>query len=349
MSKAQSITIVVDNTLQNAKKGIWTSRPTSSSTAVTWANIAAAGGTNVSLFVDTIVTSTGVIPSPACAAQYLQFGRSAVDRFLINRSCFIIDVSSIGRNTEFQPKSISVFLGDNFKPAAQNLASDHSIILAKPGSNLFNQIQSNGLSYNFASSDFFRIEGWIPNADNSGNITPYSDEFDFAAWYAGLSGGIPSPGFSIPLNAEAAKDILNNDFFCFWVLDYDYDVRYRSPKTESPSPGAPSTVVFYPYLIAGPARGVTVTNGLSLTRTQGGIKPTSVTKERIENDFTINSFADITDQRGRLNVNGVIADQVPFLLGTKGPLSLRGREFADDGKPISTTVDPPRTKKDSKS
>ena len=72
------------------------------------------------------------------------------------------------------------------------------------------------------------------------------------------------------------------------------------------------------------------------------------TIDRIEKNFTINSFADITDQRNRFTKDGFVTDQVPFLLGTKGPLSLRGRQFDDTGTPISTTVDPPRTIKNSK-
>jgi len=88
----------------------------------------------------------------------------------------------------------------------------------------------------------------------------------------------------------------------------------------------------------------------------------------IANDFTFNTFADVSDQRGRIfkttaltapnqrpdlpsgtkNIESQNIDQVPFLLGVKGPLSLRGREFDNQGIPISTTVDPPRAKKDSK-
>ena len=348
MSKAKTLTISVNPTDNNGKFGFVASQYSSFTSSNTWADVAAGSGTNVSIF-NADVQAQGLNPSsvssaPMFSVQYNSFRNN----FTIRRGLCIIDVSNINPNSEWLPKTINLFLGDIQKPGANNAASDHSIILAKPNADLFNAIQAAGIGYSTAGSDFFRIEGWTAQQDNSSAITPYSSEFDWAAFMAGSPPGAIKPGFTIPLNSTAREDILNNDFFCCWVLDYDYDVRYRNPKTESPSPGAHSGVNSSNFLIDGVSRSVAV-EGATLSYLQGGIKPTSVTKERIENDFTINSFADITDQRGRLNVNGVIADQIPYLLGVKGPLSLRGRQFTDEGKPISTTVDPPRTKKDSKS
>jgi len=347
MSKAQTLTISVNPTDNNGQFSSVISQYSSFLIANTWADVSAASGTNV------VINPSDTEASDLNSSNTFSKGLVGVNysstrnNFFIMRGLCIIDVSSISRDTDFLPKTIEIDFGDIQKPGANNVATDHSIILAKPSANLFNAIQAAGIGYSVAASDFFRIRGWTHSQDNSSAITPYSAEFELAAFINAGSGAIRS-GFTIPLNSTAIKDILNNDFFCCWVLDYDYDVRFRNPKTESPSPGSTSVIQTSNFLIDGVSRSVAV-EGVKANYLQGGIKPTSVTKERIENDFTINSFADITDQRGRLNVNGVIADQIPYLLGVKGPLSLRGREFANDGKPISTTVDPPRTKKDSKS
>ena len=82
-----------------------------------------------------------------------------------------------------------------------------------------------------------------------------------------------------------------------------------------------------------------------LTYKAGATKDKVPDKDRIEKDYTLNTYTDITDQRTRFSKNDVIIDQVPFLLGVKGPLSLRGRQFGADGKPISSTVKPPNTSK----
>ena len=346
MSKAQTLTISVNKADNNGQFSSVTSRYASFS-ANTWADVSAGSGTNVT--VVTSDTEAGDLDPAATQAVHIvnTSFTSFANAFYITRGLCIFDVSNINPDTEWAPKTVEIDFGDIQKPGASNLAVDHSIILAKPNAALFNAIQAAGIGYSTVQSDFLRIEGWTAQQDNSSAITPYSAEFALGAFITGGSGTIRS-GWTISLNSTAINDILNNDFFCCWVLDYDYDVRYRDPKTESPSPGAGSAISSANFLIDGSSRGTAV-EGAKINYLQGGIKPTSVTKERIENDFTINSFADITDQRGRLNVNGVIADQIPYLLGVKGPLSLRGREFADDGKPISTTVDPPRTKKDSKS
>ena len=347
MSKAQTLTISVNPTDNNGQFSSVTSQFSSFTSANTWADVSAGSGTNVGI-VNIDTEASDLNPSSVSSKALVGASYSSLrDNFFITRGLCIIDVSSISRDTDFLPKTMEIDFGDLQKPSATNLATDHSIILAKPNAVLFNAIQAAGIGYSSAGSDFFRIDGWTHSQDNSSAITPYSAEFELAAFINAGSGAIRS-GFTIPLNSTAREDILNNDFFCCWVLDYDYDVRYRDPKTQSPSAGASSVLQTTNFLIGGTSRSTAV-EGVKANYLQGGIKPTSVTKERIENDFTINSFADITDQRGRLNVNGVIADQIPYLLGVKGPLSLRGRQFTDEGKPISTAVDPPRTKKDSKS
>ena len=345
MSKAQTLTISVNPTDNNAKVISYSSRPSSFFGSNTWPNVSVGAGSNVTLTATERQASqfnpSNTFTVPSFQASFSSFGGN----FRIARSLFIIDVSDIGPDTEFLPKTMNLFSGNKNKPGASNIESDHSIILAKPDATLFNAVQAAGIGYSGGASDFTRIEGWTAQQDNSSAITPYSAEFDFAG---SVTSGIVQPGMTFTLTEQAKQDIFNNDFFCFWILDFDYDVRYRSPQTESPSPGSTSAAATNIFMIDGQNSAGTQVEGIKVNYLQGGIKPTSVTKERIENDFTINSFADITDQRGRLNVNGFISDQIPFLLGVKGPLSLRGREFTDEGKPIDTTVDPPRTKKDSK-
>ena len=343
MSKAQTLTISVNPTDNNAAVVSYFSRPSSFFGSNTWADVSVGAGSNVSLVVGPRQANQ-FNPSNTFTVSTFQASFIAVfgGTFRVTRSLFIIDVSDIGPDTEFLPKTMNLFSGNKNKPSATNVVSDHSIILAKPDATLFNAVQAAGIGYSGGASDFTRIEGWTAQQDNSSAITPYSAELDYAG---GVTSGIVQSGMTFTLTEQAKQDIFNNDFFCFWILDFDYDVRFRSPQTESPSPGSTSAVATNIFMIDGQNSGGTQVEGIKVNYLQGGIKPTSVTKERIENDFTINSFADITDQRGRLNVNGVIADQIPYLLGVKGPLSLRGRQFTDEGKPISTTVDPPNTSK----
>ena len=132
------------------------------------------------------------------------------------------------------------------------------------------------------------------------------------------------------------QNIKKNDVVGIWIMDYTYTVLDQNPETAAPSAGARTRWSIQKFGSTTPA---------VLTITAGGKKDEVPDKERIEKDFTINSFADITKQRTRFTKDGAIVDQVPFLLGTKGPLSLRGRQFGDDGKPISVTVEPPNTSK----
>ena len=154
-------------------------------------------------------------------------------------------------------------------------------------------------------------------------------------------------------------------------MDYDYDVRYRDPQTESPSPGASVRATLNVFTLqAGTTSGRSTYayNARSIVFGKQLTSPQLLAPDVIANDFTFNTFADVSSQRGRIfktislptpnlrpdlpassNMVQQNIDQVPFMLGVKGPLSLRGREFTNEGKPISTTVDPPRTKKDSKS
>ena len=77
-----------------------------------------------------------------------------------------------------------------------------------------------------------------------------------------------------------------------------------------------------------------------ITVTQGSRKDSKPDVERIDDEFTINTFKDITDQRTVFARSGQLPDQVPFQLGIKGPMSLRGRELTDDGAEKASTPAP---------
>ena len=169
------------------------------------------------------------------------------------------------------------------------------------------------------------IDGWT--AGQAWNSTLYADVIENSSLIA-------SADNEIILNKQARIDMANFDCLAFYVLNYTHDVLNQDPATVSGNAG--STVLINLNI---------ETISCNVIFTFGKIKDSIPDKERIEKDFTINSFADITSQRARFTKDGVILDQVPFLLGTKGPLSLRGRQFDSTGAPISTTVKPPNTSK----
>ena len=184
------------------------------------------------------------------------------------------------------------------------------------------------------------IAGWSSGASWASSYVPYSDLKNVSLFNTSTTEDV----VTFTLNQQARLDIATCDHFYVCVIDYTYDLLNVDPSTGSPSAGAASY-----YQIAIP-NATFSSRGLNfeipkLTLTVGGTKDESPTKERIEKDFTLNTFEDITAQRTRFTKGGVIVDQVPFLLGTKGPLSLRGRQFDREGKPISTTVKPPNTSK----
>ena len=246
------------------------------------------------------------------------------------RFLFSFDTSGISSRDPIPSSgTISIPL---LRSSITNLASDHKLILA------------------MATSDAIASDATIVDDDTKvqaieGGPTSGGDSWDSTLAKASepfnvtdLSGG--SSPTEIALTSTALKAIRDNDVVGIWIIDYTYTVLDQNPATAAPSAGATTSYMLRKYDTA---------TFCVLTITAGGKKDEPPTEERIEKDFTINTFADITDQRTRFTKDGIILDQVPFLLGTKGPLSLRGRKFDSDGKPASTTVDPPRTKKDSKS
>tara|TARA_R110002020_G_scaffold85192_1_gene210404 strand:- start:555 stop:1496 length:942 start_codon:yes stop_codon:yes gene_type:complete len=164
------------------------------------------------------------------------------------------------------------------------------------------------------------IDGWT--AGFAWDSVLYSD----VILHTDLSAG----AVTINLNKQARKDMASQDSFGFWVQNYTHDQRNQDPATVSASPGS---AVDANFRIAGA--------NTILKHMPGARREQTPTKERIDDKFTINSFSDITDQRKSYTRNEKRLDQVPFQLGIKGPLSLRGRQNDTDGTPL-TTAGPPK-------
>ena len=297
--------------------------------------------------------------NPSVGNDYVQMGvaftTSRGNAWTVRRMWLGFDTSGITIPPASAEISIMVAnqIGIGSNPV--NLATDHKFTLAAVKGHNLNQSDVDNFSSpirsrattSFSSGvgnvGFFGesgIAGWSSGVSWASSYVSYSDLKNVSLFSTSTTEDI----ITFTLNQQARLDIATCDHFYVCVIDYTYDLLNVDPSTGSPSAGAASS-----YEIAIPnntfsSRGI---NSVipKLTLTVGGTKDEPPTKERIEKDFTLNTFEDITAQRTRFTKGGAIVDQVPFLLGTKGPLSLRGREFDREGKPISTTVKPPNTSK----
>jgi len=233
-----------------------------------------------------------------------------------------------------------------------NLATDHKFTLVGIKGHKLRQrdvtLDNSRMRHVAAAGDFssgvggtgyfssIGIAGWSSGASWASSYVPYSDLKDVSLFSTSTTENV----VTFTLNRQARLDIATCDHFYFCVIDYTYDLLNVDPSTGSPSAGAASS-----YEIAIPNatfsdRGVNnVIPKLSLT--VGAREEQTPTKKRIDDKFTINGFSDITDQRKAYTREGNLLDQVPFQLGIKGPLSLRGRQNDKDGTPL-TTAGPPK-------
>ena len=321
-----------------------------------------AGGGTVNWTTERDATTADVLSNrnPSVGDSFIemgvQFNTARGNAWAVKRMWLGFDTSGI----TIPPASaeISISVGNNSFGIGSNpvnLATDHKFTLAAVKGHNLNQRDvdtfsspirsraSNVFGTGAGNVSFFGesgIAGWSSGASWASSYVSYSDLKNVSLFNSSTTEDV----VTFTLNQQARLDIATCDHFYVCVIDYTYDLLNVDPSTGSPSAGAASS-----YEIAIPnntfsSRGI---NNVipKLTLTIGGTKDEPPTKERIEKDFTLNTFEDITAQRTRFTKGGAIVDQVPFLLGTKGPLSLRGREFSDDGKPISTTVKPPNTSK----
>ena len=320
-------------------------------------------------------STVGTSGDPTFAFLDFTTGRGGGVIFALTRTILTVDVSAINKTTF--PNGLGevyMSLGSANRFRQVNTSSDHRFCIARPSADLQTEINTSGVGFTCDAGDWSKIDGWGGNlVDNSSNITLYADldQTVVATYFNGVTTGNSSATILplLKLNEQAKADILENDFFVCWLMDYDHDVRYRDPQTESPSAGAAVRITTSIFTLetgtsGRPSFGFA---GRAYVFGRNLTSPQPAAPDVIANDFTFNTFADVSDQRGRIfkttelpgpNLRPDLPsgkhlvqeniDQVPFVLGVKGPLSLRGREFTNEGIPISTTVDPPRTIKNSK-
>ena len=273
----------------------------------------------------------------------------------------IVMISFNTSNITVVPSEASITI----KPGSQsttftNVQDDHKWIAAAPSSVVRNRA---ALAYPISSESI--LDSFYAGGDGAGNLradftqAPVFEGFVSGSSFAtqgrfyteplkvsgslitdpGASGGMAGAQtpFTVTLNENALQDMAKYDLFFVTLADYSSYVLNVDMKTSSPSPGSTSEWLM----------NIPNDNNAPVLNFKKGREDDSVPiKSRIENDFTLNTYEDISVQRNRFVKDGVFVDQVPFLLGTKGPLSLRGRQFDNNGKPISTTVEPPNTSKD---
>tara|TARA_R100000234_G_scaffold34394_1_gene20364 strand:- start:55 stop:891 length:837 start_codon:yes stop_codon:yes gene_type:complete len=231
-----------------------------------------------------------------------------------------------------KPASASLRLHAAGNGLLTNIASDHKFVLAKAGAGFIFSSAAAGGMFTVDTSVLSAYDGHTTNS-TAYSLTEYAT-FNPADIDAG--GDV----LLINLNNQALNDLASQDAFVFFILDKSYQADNNDPFTSAPSAGALTDV-----RIKITAGGLGDNVPRLIVDADNRVRDQKPDKDRIEKDFTLNTFADITQQRTRFSKGGVVVDQVPFLLGMKGPLSLRGRQFDDDGKPISTTVNPPNTSK----
>jgi len=319
------------------------------------------GTTNWTTERDATTADTLSNRSPSVGNDFIEMGvsfnTSRGNAWNVKRMWLGFDTSGITIPPEKTEISLMVANQTGIGSNPVNLATDHKFTLVgikghnvkqrdvTVGNSKIRESAKTDFSTGVGSAAYFSsqgISGWASGVSWASSYVPYSDLKNVSLFTSSNTENI----VTFTLNRQARLDIAASDHFYVCVIDYTYDLLNVDPSTGSPSAGAASS-----YEIAIPNNTFSGRGGVSfeipkLTLTVGAIKDEPATKERIEKDFTLNTFEDITAQRKRFAKNGVVVDQVPFLLGMKGPLSLRGRQFDDDGKPISTTVNPPNTSKD---
>jgi len=316
------------------------------------------GTTNWTTERDATTADTLVNRSPSVGNDFIDMGvsfdTSRGNAWNVKRMWLGFDTSGITIPPEKAEISLMVANKTGIGSNPVNLATDHKFTLVGIKGHKLRQRDvgsttspiRKGAATSFSSGagdvTFFGesgIAGWSSGASWASSYVPYSDLKNVSLFSASTTEDI----VTFTLNRQARLDIATCDHFYFCVIDYTYDLLNVDPSTGSPSAGAASS-----YEIAIPnatfsSRGVNnVIPKLSLT--VGAREEQTPTKKRIDDKFTINAFDDVTDQRKVFTRNGATTDQVPFQLATKGPLSLRGRELAEDGG-WEGSADPPVIKK----
>ena len=319
-------------------------------------DLRSAGTTNWTTERDAAAADTPGNLNPGGGNDFIEMGvlfdTSRGNAWNVKRAWLGFDTSAVTIPPE--KAEISVMVGNKIGIGSNptNLATDHKFTLVGiKGHNIKQRditIDISKIRFAAAAGDFssgvggtgyfssIGIAGWSSGASWASSYVPYSDLKDVSLFSTSTTENV----VTFTLNRQARLDIATCDHFYLCMIDYTYDLLNVDPSTGSPSAGASSG-----YVIAIPnntysARGDNFVIP-KLSFTAGGREEQTPTKKRIDDKFTINGFSDITDQRKAYTREGNLLDQVPFQLGIKGPLSLRGRQNEEDGTPL-TTAGPPK-------
>jgi len=319
-------------------------------------DLRSAGTTNWTTERDAAAADTLGNLNPGGGNDFIEMGvlfdTSRGNAWNVKRAWLGFDTSAVTIPPE--KAEISVMVGNKIGIGSNptNLATDHKFTLVGiKGHNIKQRdvtldisrmrfVAANGdFSSGVGGTGYFSslgIAGWSSGASWASSYVPYSDLKDVSLFSTSTTENV----VTFTLNKQARLDIATCDHFYLCMIDYTYDLLNVDPSTGSPSAGASSG-----YVIAIPnntysARGDNFVIP-KLSFTAGGREAQTPTKKRIDDKFTINGFSDITDQRKAYTREGNLLDQVPFQLGIKGPLSLRGRQNDKDGTPL-TTAGPPK-------
>ena len=192
----------------------------------------------------------------------------------------------------------------------------------------------------FVGSIFYTIGTW--DADDT---VPYTEEILVSD--LSFSGNTPGGSGTInllKLNDQARKDIAQYDEFRICIMDVKHDLGGIDPDATYQANG--NTRVDDILYAEGLVHAGNAANRPMLKILQGKVKAGKSDKKLVnETTFIVQNHEVATEQRD-VFVNkdtALTVDQVPFLLGHKGPLSLRGRELQGDGAQTQTNIAPPNT------
>ena len=318
---------VSEETITSAGTGTMATWVPSAKSITSWASVR----DDTSNSKATLVNNNGVGTFSSTLSIQIAYS-SGTTRRTVQRQLIIIKTTDILDPPETATLDLHITSLANTNPATGNNVTKWALV--KPSkefidANTKSSVALVGTGASNPGADTANdIDGWT--AGSAWNSTLYSD----IILHTSLSTG----SNLITLNKQARLDMARFDCFAFWIINYTHDVLNQDPASVSGTPGGSA---MYRLQI----RPGHPSFPILLNYKPGKVRDAPPNIKRINKDFTLNSFADISAQRGRFVKNGAVVDQVPFLLGIKGPLSLRGRQFDDEGKPISTTVKPPNTSK----
>ena len=256
-----------------------------------------------------IATTVGNADNRSALSVLEQFS-SAVNRYTIGRTVFIFDTSGI--DGEVTSATFKIYGYSTTNAGIVGLKYD---LNASTGS----------VSSNFTEEDFDAIYGFVPGDTMGGNVTAYTNVIN--SWSTSTS----SPN-EITLNSTALSDMYTQDAFGIIFVGTQYDYANSAPPNTSKKTGMyyVDDTTYKPF--------ITYEGGSStkLQETPGCnslIRPSDFNIQR----FNVNC---LSVQYDRYKGNGSVSpEQVPFIMGIPGPLSLRRGSFNDPTPSVVATGD----------